>query len=92
MSSDSNVNGGVPEVHSASQSSAMSMSNNNGEVKGVKMETTHNVQSDPTSPGQLVRQGQFKFEKFDPEGLVVFGDLQHPVYFTPFGVFKPASV
>lgn len=88
-SSAASVNGRPVDFHSASQSSSAALTDNNGEINGAKLDAASHLDSDPKNPTQVLGAEKFKFEKLNPEGLSVFGNMEHPVYMTPFGSFKP---
>lgn len=85
----SSENGHSPDVHGTQLTSSVSMSNNNGNVNAVHLDTKTNMDTDQL--GMLHRDEQFRFEKMDPSGTIEFGNMQHPLYFTPFGLFKPSK-
>lgn len=88
-SSSASVNGKPVDFHSASQSSSAAMIDNNGKINAAKVDAASHLDSDPKDPTQVLGAQKFQFEKINPEGDVVLGNMQHPVYMTPFGSFKP---
>lgn len=73
--------------HSLSHSNSMVMNNANGEVNGIVLETINNVEHEPGN--EVKRQDLFEFKKISPEGVITYGNMNHPIYMTPFGEFKP---
>lgn len=78
-----------PQSHSSSHSSSMILSNKNGKVNGIKLETVNDMETQPN--GEVKSTNEFEFEEMSPQGVIIYGNMNHPIYMTPFGNFKPIS-
>lgn len=78
-----------PHSHSSSHSSSMILSNQNGKVNGIKLETVNDMETQPN--GEVKSTNEFEFEEMSPQGVIIYGNMNHPIYMTPFGNFKPIN-